>query len=244
MKYYQRIIITLYYCIFLFLSFASYAYSEAVDFETIKQKSIAINFGEAIEYTGAVSGQNYYFSFNLSSEDIPDSNTIYAEITHNYSAIECYTESGSFMNSNGGNTDFNAIRTVYYGFLTAGKKYCTLTELKYDGTFTFAVGQKDVPASKTTTISGSVPDAPVLSVSVNGNNLTLSWTEINNTDEYILLYAPYPYTGPETIKQISMASQLTAVYELPQGVSYYVAITAKNHVGSSDYSNIELFSIE
>jgi len=231
--------------VFLLISVSLSADSTNPDFETIKQNSIAINFAESIEYQGASAGSNYYFSFDLTSDDIPDSNTIYVEITRNYAGISCYTEAGFLMNNNGGSTDFQAYRTVYYAFLTPGKKYCAIIELKNDGHFILGVGQKGGASINTTTIGNVVkPVAPQLNVNSNGVNVSLSWSESENTDEYILYYASYPYQGADTIGQISMGNHLTFSTQLWSGAAFYIAIVAKNSAGSSEYSNIELLSID
>ncbi len=86
-------------------------------------------------------------------------------------------------------------------------------------------------------------DAPILSVGVDVNIVTLSWTSITDAEGYRLYYAPYPYTGPDTIGNIDMGNQTRVSFELPMGSAFYVAIKAYNKQGESDFSNIEYFII-
>ena len=91
-------------------------------------------------------------------------------------------------------------------------------------------------------LKGILP-APTLSVTTNGTKVTVSWNSVPTAENYVLFYAPYPGFLSEASRQIPMGSKTTISADLPAGSSYYVAVKAYNDTGSSDYSNIELFSI-
>lgn len=93
---------------------------------------------------------------------------------------------------------------------------------------------------------GSVipPAAPTLTVTTDGVRVAVSWNAISNASGYTLSYAPYPYTGPETIGSIEMGNQTGLSYPLWQGAAFYVAVQAYNSAGISSYSNIGYFMIE
>ena len=77
-----------------------------------------------------------------------------------------------------------------------------------------------------------------------GSNVTVSWGAVSGATGYTLFYAPYPYTGSETIKSVDMGGQTSISVNLWQGAAFYVAVQAYNTVGSSGYSNIGLFSVQ
>ena len=81
--------------------------------------------------------------------------------------------------------------------------------------------------------------APTLTCTTSGTTVSLSWTSIIDATGYYLNYAPYPYTGPETIGTIDMEGQTEISVDLWEGAAFYVAVQAYNSVGSSSYSNIE-----
>ncbi len=85
---------------------------------------------------------------------------------------------------------------------------------------------------------------PKLTVTTSGTTISLSWTSVSGATGYTLFYAPYPYTGTETIGSIDMGTQTGISFNLWQGAAFYVAVQAQNSAGSSGYSNIELFLIE
>ena len=87
-------------------------------------------------------------------------------------------------------------------------------------------------------------NAPNLTVSTSGLKVTLSWTPINEATGYILYYAPYPYTGSDSIGKIDMGNKTSLSVTLWDGASYYVAVTARNNEGESTYSNIGSFSLK
>jgi hypothetical protein len=88
---------------------------------------------------------------------------------------------------------------------------------------------------------GSPPSAPQLSVSTSDVTLSLSWTAQANGEGYTLFYAPYPYTGPETIGTIDMGAETGGSFSLWEGAAFYLAVEAYNSFGNSGLSNIEYF---
>jgi len=91
--------------------------------------------------------------------------------------------------------------------------------------------------------SGSTLTAPILTVTTSGTKVSLSWTSVAGATGYILCFAPYPYTGPESIVNIPMGTQTSITATLSEGAAFYVAIQAYNGSQSSGYSNIEHFTI-
>jgi len=88
-----------------------------------------------------------------------------------------------------------------------------------------------------------VPAAPVLTITTSGVNVTASWTTITGADGTILSYAPYPFTGMESIVAVDMGTQTGLSIDLWEGAAFYVAVQAYNSFGNSAYSNIELFML-
>jgi len=87
------------------------------------------------------------------------------------------------------------------------------------------------------------PTAPTLSITTSDTWITVSWNAVSDATGYTLFYAPYPYTGPETIGSINMGAQRYVSVKLWEGASFYVAVQAYNTAGSSGYSNIVHFLI-
>ena len=91
--------------------------------------------------------------------------------------------------------------------------------------------------------SGAPPSAPTLAVVTSGTNVTASWTTVTGAEGTILSYAPYPFTGIESIVAVDMGTQTGLSINLWEGAAFYVAVQAYNSFGNSDYSNIEYFMI-
>jgi hypothetical protein len=87
----------------------------------------------------------------------------------------------------------------------------------------------------------SPPTPPVLTLIQAGAETTAQWTTVDNATGYTLYYAPYPQGEP--IGQAEMANNTHFTTTLPDNVAYYVAIRAYNSEGSSEYSNIDFFSL-
>jgi len=98
-------------------------------------------------------------------------------------------------------------------------------------------------STTTTTTLPSVPTEPTLTATTSGTKVSLSWTSVAGAAGYTLYYAPYPYTGPDSIGNIPMGSQTSMSASLWNGASFYVAVQAYNGFGNSGYSNIEYFVI-
>ena len=92
-------------------------------------------------------------------------------------------------------------------------------------------------------VNVSPPAPPTLTVATTGTTVTASWTTIAGATGYTLFYAPYPYTGPETIVSVDMGTQTGISANLWKGASFYVAVQANNSAGSSGYSNIGYFVV-
>ena len=84
---------------------------------------------------------------------------------------------------------------------------------------------------------------PLITVLVNGTEVTVSWDAVDNAEEYTLFYAPFPYKGTKTIKSIDLGDVGSITAQLWNGASFYVALKAYNADSVSDYSNIELFTL-
>ena len=89
-----------------------------------------------------------------------------------------------------------------------------------------------------------VPAAPTLTVTISGTSVTLAWNDVSGATGYTLFYAPFPYTGPETIGSIDMGTKTGISVNFWEGAAFYVAVQARNSAGSSGYSNIGSILIE
>ncbi len=87
-------------------------------------------------------------------------------------------------------------------------------------------------------------NAPVLSITLNGNDITIHWNSVDNADGYLLLYAPYPSLNE--INQINMGTYTGLHIDNAIGYSFYVAVVAYNLNDNnpifSEYSNVRAFS--
>lgn len=85
--------------------------------------------------------------------------------------------------------------------------------------------------------------APVLSVAVEGNQVSIAWTEVAAATGYRLYYAPSPAQTP--IESLDMGTALSISGELPSGSSFFVAIEPYNAAGAlPEISNVEVFTVE
>ena len=92
--------------------------------------------------------------------------------------------------------------------------------------------------------SVSPPAAPTLAATTTGINVSISWNAVSGASGYTLFYAPYPYTGPETIGNVDMGTKTNISADLWKGASFYLAVQAKNSAGSSGYSDIVHFVVD
>jgi hypothetical protein len=88
------------------------------------------------------------------------------------------------------------------------------------------------------------PEAPQLSVSTSGLDLSLSWNAVPDATGYILNYAPSPYSGPKSFTTMDVGTDTSFSATLRDGAAFTVAAQAYNDQGVSFYSNIESFVIE
>jgi formylglycine-generating enzyme required for sulfatase activity len=92
--------------------------------------------------------------------------------------------------------------------------------------------------------SDSTLETPKLTVTIEGNQVTLSWSKVTGATVYQVHYAQYPYDNPDTIKTIDVGNHTSASYDLSPGCAYHVAVKACSipsrgfSVDCGDYSNI------
>jgi len=75
----------------------------------------------------------------------------------------------------------------------------------------------------------------------NAKNITLAWTRSDDATAYRVYYAPYP--NVDYIKFLDVGQTSDFSIDLWSGAAFYVAITALNAHGESNYSNILWFNI-
>lgn len=92
-----------------------------------------------------------------------------------------------------------------------------------------------------TTPPTTPPDPPSMDYETDGPNISIFWQQVTGATGYKLYYAPYPYAGLNTIGHVSVGNQTSVSYNLWLGASYFIAVTAENDAGESEYSNIEHF---
>lgn len=90
----------------------------------------------------------------------------------------------------------------------------------------------------------AAPQEPGAVVTVEGTKVTAYWNPVIGANEYTLYYAPSPYQGETSIKQVPMEGETDVTVDMPVGASYFVAITSSDAGGESEYSNIELFTVK
>jgi hypothetical protein len=93
-----------------------------------------------------------------------------------------------------------------------------------------------------------IPQSPVLSTFVNGNDAKAFWTTAPFAREYLFYYAPYSNPmGPTTynnVMMMNMGLQTSISGTLVNGAHLYAGVQSKNCSGKSDYSNIEVVEIK
>ncbi len=96
-----------------------------------------------------------------------------------------------------------------------------------------------------TLLLAQTPTPPPLPVTTwlmqSGQRTTLFWTPSADATGYRLYYAPYPSATPIAWLDLGNQTQISA--ELPTGTAFYVAVSAYNTHGESDYSNIRWFGV-
>jgi len=84
-------------------------------------------------------------------------------------------------------------------------------------------------------------NAPNLNVVVTQNSVILSWNLVDGADGYTLYFAP---PDVSYIGSLDMSNNTGLVFNFIQGTAaFYVAVKAYNSNLTSEYSNIEYFSV-
>ena len=89
--------------------------------------------------------------------------------------------------------------------------------------------------------AAEAPQPPSIVVTQDRTTVSVEWSPVTGADGYQLLYAPYPYTGPDSVGTIEMGNTTFISSELWDGAAFYVAAAAYNNDGRSNFSNLELF---
>ena len=74
--------------------------------------------------------------------------------------------------------------------------------------------------------SDSKLEAPKLTATITGTNVSLSWNNVTGATEYKVYYAQYPYDNLDTIKRIAVGNKTSASFDLLPGDAYLVAVKA------------------
>ena len=105
----------------------------------------------------------------------------------------------------------------------------------------------EVPSVVEDAVGDGVLSLPVVSVSSQGLHVDINWTSVENATGYNLVYAPFPYTGEQSIQTTDMGNQTSFSADLWEGAAFYVAVTAyvesNANINTSEYSNILLLEI-
>jgi len=81
--------------------------------------------------------------------------------------------------------------------------------------------------------------APQVAVSTQENTVSISWSEVDGAEGYILYYAPYPSVSPIYSADLGNITSLSG--ELAPGSAFYAAVQAYDTEGRSGFSNVEYF---
>lgn len=90
-------------------------------------------------------------------------------------------------------------------------------------------------------LAAGLPDAPVLNVSVTGQQVTASWTSSSIPSHYLLYYAPYPNQSPIYTLNMGQVNRLSV--SLSPGDAYFVAVQSVAGNTAGPISNIEHFTV-
>lgn len=91
-------------------------------------------------------------------------------------------------------------------------------------------------------IHAQLPEPPELNVSVYGQLISITWSEVELAHSYRFYYAPYP--NAEIVTDVILGPVTSLFAELPLQSAYYVAVTAITDIGESEISNVEWFTID
>ncbi len=101
-------------------------------------------------------------------------------------------------------------------------------------------GAVDIGADELQSEEQNTPAEPVLTIDVDGLNVTFSWPPVANADSYMFYYVTFPdgeLAGSFEYPSTSLTVQLWS------GLGICCTVQAQNAVGSSPFSNIESFII-
>ena len=105
------------------------------------------------------------------------------------------------------------------------------------------IQQHATDATFTTLEPNAGTPAPVLTTTVDGTTVTISWSEVPGATGYILYYAPNPAQSPVGSLDVGSLASLSGALEV--GTSLYVAVQPYNAAGPINvFSNVEIFTIE
>lgn len=84
--------------------------------------------------------------------------------------------------------------------------------------------------------------APVLTTSITGTTVTISWTAFAGASGYNLFYAPFPAQSP--IASLDVGAITTISAPLPAGAAFYIAVQPYTAAGpTAVFSNVATFSV-
>ncbi|MBF0200154.1 MAG: hypothetical protein HQK66_02370 [Desulfamplus sp.] len=84
-------------------------------------------------------------------------------------------------------------------------------------------------------------ESPTMELTYDGLGIAVSWTEVSGAEGYNLYYAPYPFTGTDTIGFVDMGESTSFSIELWDGAAFYVGVRAYDSDREGDFSNIDYF---
>jgi len=124
-------------------------------------------------------------------------------------------------------------------FSLGDTQYVDINGLRIEGKLTLPARSARVLAYA----GGSLPPptAPSMRLIQAGHTVTLAWNTIPDADNYRLYYAPYP--NAEQIFSLDMGKATQLSVDLVGGMAFYVAVTALNAQGESDFSDILWFAL-
>ena len=84
--------------------------------------------------------------------------------------------------------------------------------------------------------------APILTTSISGTTVTISWTAFAGASGYNLFYAPFPAQAP--VASLDLGATNTISASLPPGSAFYVAVQPYTASGpTAVFSNVATFSV-
>lgn len=90
-------------------------------------------------------------------------------------------------------------------------------------------------------VSALVPEVPELTLSVESESVSITWTQTTGAEGYQFYYAAFPDAA--VVDSIDLKTATGISGKLPPGSAFYVAVKAYNSEGESGLSNVESFVI-